>query len=159
MVTILSVGLIDESGTEQERCTSPLMCTEQAPHCAMPQPNLVPVRPICSRITHSSGVSGSACTSRFSPLTLSIAMRFLRGSRIVVAHAPACGWVEILRTRQSERRAVYCAAGNGGTGFWAAITLICAWLRFAPRGAQPDGRGLLLTGLVVARPPAVKRRS
>jgi hypothetical protein len=31
----------------------------QAPHCAMPQPYLVPVSPISSRMTQSKGVSGS----------------------------------------------------------------------------------------------------
>src|ERR1700676_3986931 len=79
MVTILSPGFRLASGTEQERITSPLICTEQAPHCAMPQPYLVPVRPICSRITHRSGGSGSACTSCVFPLTLSLAMRDLVG--------------------------------------------------------------------------------
>ena len=77
MVTILSLAFTAESGSEQERCTSPLMCTEHAPHCATPQPYLVPVRPTCSRITHSSGVSGSACTSRTLPLMLSFAMASL----------------------------------------------------------------------------------
>ena len=37
-------------------------CTVQAPHCAMPQPYLVPVMPSVSRSTHSSGVSGSTST-------------------------------------------------------------------------------------------------
>src|SRR4051812_41319656 len=74
MVTILSPALTDENGIEQERCTSPLMCTEQAPHCATPQPYFVPVSPTISRITQSSGVSGSACTSRTLPLMLSLAM-------------------------------------------------------------------------------------
>src|ERR1043166_428005 len=78
MVTILSLAFTAESGTEHERCTSPLMCTEHAPHCATPQPYLVPVNPTCSRITHNSGVSGSACTSRTLPLMLSLAMRFPR---------------------------------------------------------------------------------
>src|SRR5262245_41997165 len=77
MVTILSLAFTAESGSEQERCTSPLMCTEQAPHCATPQPYFVPVSPTCSRITHNSGVSGSACTSRTLPLMLSFAMRSL----------------------------------------------------------------------------------
>ena len=36
--------------------------TEQAPHCARPQPYLVPVSPRSSRMTHSSGVSASAST-------------------------------------------------------------------------------------------------
>src|SRR5690349_470839 len=148
MVTILSVGLTDESGTEQERITSPLMCTEQAPHCAMPQPNLVPVSPICSRITHSSGVSGSACTSRVSPLTLSIAMRFLRGgSLLLVAQAPA-------------RRSVEKMAG-------APIDAARSLLRVAKPGSggrkrfvQPDRgvRGPPGTGPAVEMPLGVKRR-
>src|SRR6185295_2657069 len=74
MVTILSVAFTSPTLIEHERMTSPLMCTEQAPHCATPQPYLVPVRPTCSRITHRSGVSGSACTSRDLPLMLSFAI-------------------------------------------------------------------------------------
>src|ERR1043166_5319064 len=77
MVTILSVGFTSERRIEQARCTSPLMWTEQAPHWAMPQPNFVPVSPTCSRITHRSGMSGSACTSRILPLMLSLAMSVL----------------------------------------------------------------------------------
>src|SRR5258708_1302171 len=72
-----SVGLTALTGTEQERRTSPLMCTEQAPHCATPQPYFVPVRPTCSRMTHRSGVPASACTSRTLPLMLSFAMDVL----------------------------------------------------------------------------------
>src|SRR5262245_2302299 len=59
---------------EHERATSPLMCTVQAPHCATPHPYLVPVRPICSRMTHKSGVSASACTSRTFPFTFNLAI-------------------------------------------------------------------------------------
>jgi hypothetical protein len=33
--------------------------TVQAPHCWIPQPNLVPVKPTVSRSAHSKGVSGS----------------------------------------------------------------------------------------------------
>src|SRR5712691_4144467 len=40
----------------------------QAPHCAMPQPNLVPVSPSVSRRTQSNGVSGSTSTSCVCPL-------------------------------------------------------------------------------------------
>src|SRR5207244_4424250 len=50
------------TGTEHERIGTPLTCTVQAPHCAMPQPYLVPVRPTCSRMTHSRGVVGSTST-------------------------------------------------------------------------------------------------
>jgi len=45
------------SGSTQERVAAPSMCTMQAPHNAMPQPNLVPVIPRWSRSTHNSGVS------------------------------------------------------------------------------------------------------
>ena len=50
------------TGTEHERIATPSTCTVQAPHCAMPQPYLVPVRPICSRKTQSRGVLGSTST-------------------------------------------------------------------------------------------------
>src|ERR1051326_7424587 len=116
MVTILSVGLIDESGTEQERITSPLMCTEQAPHCAMPQPNLVPVRPICSRITHSSGVSGSACTSRFSPLTLSIAIFSSEGVVLLSPGRPRVDGVGNIRTHNRSGGQSTAAQGAGKRG-------------------------------------------
>src|SRR5271167_1210294 len=74
MVTILSLALTSPTRIEHDRATSPLICTEQAPHWATPQPYLVPVRPTCSRITHRSGVSGSTCTTRTRPLMLSLAM-------------------------------------------------------------------------------------
>src|SRR5262245_53582002 len=74
MVTILSVALTSPTRIEHERITSPLIWTEQAPHCATPQPYLVPVRPTCSRMTQSRGVSASTCTSRVLPLILSLAM-------------------------------------------------------------------------------------
>ena len=51
------------AGNEQERVATPSTCTVQAPHCAMPQPYLVPVRPTFSRIAQSSGVLGSTSTS------------------------------------------------------------------------------------------------
>src|ERR1700733_8619945 len=44
----------------------------QAPHCAMPQPNFVPVRPNSSRTTHNSRVSGSISSLCVVPLTLSV---------------------------------------------------------------------------------------
>src|SRR5437868_10851095 len=47
------------TGTEQERMATPSTCTVQEPHWATPQPYLVPVRPMFSRIAQSRGVSGS----------------------------------------------------------------------------------------------------
>ena len=62
------------TGTWQERVATPSICTVQAPHWAMPQPYLVPVRPSCSRSTHSSGVRGSALWLSALPLTLRTAI-------------------------------------------------------------------------------------
>src|ERR1700689_3883695 len=50
-----------------DRTATPSRCTVQAPHCAMPQPNLVPVIPSRSRSTHSNGTSGGASTVFDSP--------------------------------------------------------------------------------------------
>src|SRR5262249_33306000 len=55
-VPMLSIGVI------QERVATPPICTVQAPHSAMPQPNLVPVMPRTSRNTHKRGVSPSTST-------------------------------------------------------------------------------------------------
>src|SRR3954447_12994061 len=60
--------------TPQERIATPSIWTVQAPHCAMPQPYLVPVSPTFSRIAHSSGVSGSTSTSKALPLIVRLAI-------------------------------------------------------------------------------------
>src|SRR6185312_4649317 len=49
----------------------PSTSTVQAPHCAMPQPNLVPVRPRTSRSTQSRGMSSLTATSCSFPFTFS----------------------------------------------------------------------------------------
>src|SRR5215831_12569233 len=64
-------------GVAQERVACPSMCTVQAPHDAMPHPNLVPVSFRCSRRTQSSGVFGSTPSSLLTPLTVKATMRFL----------------------------------------------------------------------------------
>src|SRR5207248_8198822 len=84
MVMIRSLACTSPTRMEQERCTSSLMCTEQAPHWAIPQPYFVPVRPTCSRMTHNSGVSGSTSTSHTVPLMLSFAMSILSRVRSIV---------------------------------------------------------------------------
>src|SRR6202049_3182464 len=61
-----------ETGAEHERNVCPSTWTVQAPHCAIPHPYLVPVRPRSSRMTQSSGVSGSPSNSRRVPLMLSV---------------------------------------------------------------------------------------
>src|SRR5882762_5559095 len=68
-----------DSGVEQERTGCPSRCTVHAPHWAMPQPNLVPVRWSESRSAHKRGVSGAAPTSRVLPLTMREIMKNLLG--------------------------------------------------------------------------------
>src|SRR5581483_11303161 len=58
------------TGVTHDRTASPSRWTVQAPHRAMPQPNLVPVRPSVSRSTQSSGVSPETFTARSWSLTL-----------------------------------------------------------------------------------------
>jgi hypothetical protein len=62
-------------GMLQERVGSPSTCTVHAPHCAMPQPNFVPVIFKCSRMTHSNGASGSASTLTGRPLIVKLVIR------------------------------------------------------------------------------------
>src|SRR5216684_3082860 len=66
-----------DTGVAQARVACPSMCTVQAPHDAMPQPNLVPVSLRCSRRTQSSGVLGSTPSSLRTPLTVKATMRSL----------------------------------------------------------------------------------
>src|SRR5262249_56269854 len=59
------------------------MCTMQAPHKPVPQPNLVPVSLRSSRITHSSGVAGGAAVEAALPFTVKlVAMLVLPDERI-----------------------------------------------------------------------------
>ena len=49
-----------ETGSTQDRVGVPFKCTVHAPHWAMPQPNLVPVKLKSSRSTHRRGLSVDA---------------------------------------------------------------------------------------------------
>src|SRR6516225_7749826 len=102
------------TGTEHERMATPSMCTVQAPHWAMPQPYLVPVRPIVSRNTHSSGVLGStstvarssaAITANHSGVRWSIGESFIVWKELVpfiIAH-PATGFAVEPTLRHLEK--------------------------------------------------------
>src|SRR4030095_1134222 len=68
-----------ESGATQERRAPPSRWTVHAPHSAMPQPNLVPVKPRESRITHKRGVAGSSSTETGFPFSMKEVMKRLRG--------------------------------------------------------------------------------
>src|SRR5882724_9400497 len=59
MVVTLRPATVD-SGVTQERMALPSRWTVHAPQSAIPQPNLVPVRPATSRTAHSRGMLGSA---------------------------------------------------------------------------------------------------
>jgi hypothetical protein len=74
-----------EIGTWHDRVGTPARCTVQAPHWPMPQPYLVPTRPIVSRKTQSNGVSGSTSTSWDCPFTERATMLILSRA---VADAP-----------------------------------------------------------------------
>src|SRR5688572_14623482 len=77
MVTIFCSGATALTGVAQARVATPSIWTVQEPHCAIPQPYLVPVNPACSRSTQSKGVSGSTSISRIVPLIVSRAIRGL----------------------------------------------------------------------------------
>src|SRR5256886_1946897 len=62
------------TGVTQERIGRPSSCTVQAPHSAIPQPNFVPVRPMTSRSTQSSGMSPGTSTVWDVPLMLNVTM-------------------------------------------------------------------------------------
>jgi hypothetical protein len=70
VVTLLPATL--ETGVMHARVACPLRWTVQAPHKAMPQPNLVPVMPNVSRNTQSSGMAGLTLTVCGLPLTLNL---------------------------------------------------------------------------------------
>src|SRR3954464_11140806 len=63
------------TGVTQDRVAMPSICTVQAPHWAIPQPNFVPVMPSTSRNTQRSGMSAGASNDFCSPLIVSLFMR------------------------------------------------------------------------------------
>src|SRR5215467_13435011 len=82
------------TGVEHERTATPSIWTVQAPHCAMPQPYLVPVRPTFSRNAHKSGILGSTSTLCDWPLMLRV------GILLLPFH------------RRRQRRQLICASGG-----------------------------------------------
>src|SRR5438874_12192107 len=70
------------TGITHERTAAPSRCTVQAPHWAIPQPYLVPVRPACSRMAHNSGVLGLTLRSTVLPLIVIRAMAVPPGLRV-----------------------------------------------------------------------------
>src|SRR2546427_9924452 len=109
-------------GSREERTAAPSRCTVQAPHCAIPQPYLVPVRPSCSRIAHNRGVLGLTLTSSVLPLIVKRAMGFPPGIAVV-------GTIHDCVPEGKDSRD---AAQRGGG-------VIRAWRRRSSAGRRPAG--------------------
>src|SRR2546428_7798070 len=110
-----------DTGTEHERTGSPFRCTVQAPHCAMPQPNLGPFTSSTSRNTHNRGISGSTSTLCFLPLTVSSIMEsplawltggFLKDAVTAAPNLPEHGRPSPWVPSRSERVRLPAAAEN-----------------------------------------------
>src|SRR6478735_4131475 len=71
---VIALPLTAATGVTQERISLPSSNTEQAPHCARPQPKRGPCR--CSSLcrTYRSGVSRLAVTLCTRPLTLILSL-------------------------------------------------------------------------------------
>ena len=69
-MVVTDLPATSDSRVWHEKARLPSICTMQAPHRPVPQPNLVPVSLSSSRITHNSGVSGGASECAALPLTL-----------------------------------------------------------------------------------------
>src|SRR5271154_6698215 len=89
-IVVMARWPMDPTANRQERTGAPSTCTVQAPHCAMPQPNLVPVNPSRSLSTQRRGMSGGASISLTSPLicrlTMSTSSRSYSGSGVARCH-------------------------------------------------------------------------
>src|SRR5438094_2873321 len=73
-IVVMRLPVAALTGVTHERIGCPSRCTVQAPQSAMPQPNFVPVRPITSRSTQTSGMSGGTSTVWSLPLMLRVIM-------------------------------------------------------------------------------------
>src|SRR6478736_2698943 len=104
---VIALPLTAATGVTHERISLPSRSTEQAPHCARPQPKRGPCR--CNSLcrTYSRGVSRPAVTLCTRPLTLILsllAIRTLR-SRFQGRHA-AC------RSERTAAAASLCRDGH-----------------------------------------------
>ena len=102
------------TGVTQERMGSPPRCTVQAPHSAMPQPYLVPVRPMVSRRTQSS-IRVSSTVSRVAlPLSVNDTTRISASSRAVAPRPRRHG--EVIRRRRPDVNRHMIGARDSGFG-------------------------------------------
>src|SRR5215468_934118 len=68
----MDLPAISETCVWQAYARLPSICTMQAPHRPVPQPNLVPVSLRPSRITHNNGVCGGASVVAAWPFTVKL---------------------------------------------------------------------------------------
>src|SRR4249920_739220 len=68
----MDLPAISETCVWQAYARLPSICTMQAPHRPVPQPNLVPVSLRPSRITHNNGVAGGASVDAAFPFTMKL---------------------------------------------------------------------------------------
>src|SRR5437667_10377408 len=71
-MVVTALPAISEIWVWHENARLPSMCTMQAPHRPVPQPNLVPVSFNPSRITHNNGVAGGASVDTARPFTVKL---------------------------------------------------------------------------------------
>lgn len=83
-----------DTGSEHERTGAPFRCTVQAPHCAIPHPNLVPVIFNSSRKTHKSGVSGSTSSLRACLLIVRVNCAMMKKQKSEERRETAIVWNE-----------------------------------------------------------------
>src|SRR3989442_13131443 len=69
---VIFVLVTARAGVTQERTGFPSTSTVQAPHCAMPHPNLAALSSRSLRRMYSKGVSGAAATGQRRPLTVRV---------------------------------------------------------------------------------------
>lgn len=77
-IVVIAWPVAAATGVTHDRTAVPSRWTVHAPHCAIPHPNFVPVKPALSRIAQSSGMSGVTSSSRSTPLIF----------RVVIASLP-----------------------------------------------------------------------
>src|SRR3989441_4770332 len=124
------------TGRTQVRVATPSKWTVHAPHCAMPQPNFVPVRPRVSRSTQSSGVSGLSVTERDLPLTVNVI-----GDIGGAPRGSACAGKLAWRREWRKGRGPFRGGGRAGGGGRPHRLRRAPFS--APRPPPPAGRALL----------------
>src|SRR5262249_52194180 len=128
-------------GVMHERVASPLMCTVQAPHKAIPQPNFVPVMFKVSRRTHKSGICGSTSTVVDLPFSVKVtAMATSVGLGKHILQQVRLGWKYSARAEKQRQAAILARAGRG----LPQILLTCYYAAGIRTGSLPFSFAVLV---------------